>query len=48
MGAPPISSLDYKVGGQSTVLLDPDSIDSFFEKMMNGELTQDDFAQLAG
>lgn len=47
MGAPPISTLDYRTpSGASAVLLDSDSIDSFFQKMLNGQLTQDDFAQL--
>ncbi|PWF27413.1 LCP family protein [Ancrocorticia populi] len=47
MGAPPISSLNYRTpSGASAVLLDPDTIDSFFEKMKNGELTQDDFTDL--
>jgi len=47
MGAPPISSLSYRTpSGASAVLLDPDTIDSFFEKMKNGELTQDDFTDL--
>ncbi|WP_236685295.1 LCP family protein [Demequina salsinemoris] len=36
-GTPPIASMNYRVGGQSTVLLDPDTIDSFWDKIANGE-----------
>ncbi len=37
-GTPPIASMDYRVGGQSTVLLDPDTIDSFWDQIANGEI----------
>ncbi|MGO1590560.1 LCP family protein, partial [Ancrocorticia sp.] len=47
MGAPPIESLNYRTpSGASAVLLDTETIDSFFEKMKNGQLTLDDFAQI--
>lgn len=46
MGAPPISSLNHRANGQSTVLLDPATSGQFWEKMKNGQLTQSDFAQL--
>ena len=47
MGLPPISSLDYRTpSGASAVLLNPDTIDPFFEKMKNGQLTQDDFTEI--
>ncbi len=45
IGAPPIASLDYRVGGQSVVLLDQELTDPFFEKMKNGTLTAEDFYQ---
>ncbi len=35
-GTPPISSLNYRVGGQSTVLLDPDAIDQFWQDIADG------------
>lgn len=43
MGAPPISSMNYRVGQQSAVRLDPAKIDGFFEKLRNGTLTSSDF-----
>ncbi|MDO4887449.1 MAG: LCP family protein [Actinomycetaceae bacterium] len=43
VGAPPIASLDYRVRGQSAVLLDLDRVDPFFEKMKNGTLSTEDF-----
>ena len=46
MGVPPISTIDYRVGGQSAVQLDPDAIGPFFEKMKNGQLTAADFGQI--
>ncbi|MCF2705947.1 LCP family protein [Arcanobacterium haemolyticum] len=48
MGTPPISSLNLRVGGQSAVELDPDLVDSFFEKMKNGNLSADDFQSVTG
>lgn len=46
MGIPPITTIDYEVNGQSAVELDPDAIDQFFTKMMNGELTAADFGSI--
>lgn len=47
MGTPPIASLDYRTdSGESAVLLDPDLVDDFFARMMNGELTDADFQSL--
>ncbi len=47
MGTPPIASLDYRTdSGESAVLLDPDLVDDFFARMMNGQLTSEDFQQL--
>ena len=43
MGAPPISSMNYRVGQQSAVRLDPAKINGFFEKLRNGTLTSNDF-----
>lgn len=48
MGAPPIASLNYRVGGQSAVALDTKAVDGFFEKMKNGTLTSADFYQGPG
>jgi cell envelope-related function transcriptional attenuator common domain len=46
MGIPPITTINYQVGGQSAVELDPDKIGTFFTKMMNGELTTSNFGQI--
>ncbi|MFT0846419.1 LCP family protein [Actinomycetaceae bacterium L2_0104] len=44
MGTPPISSLNYRTeSGESAVLLDQDRVDDFFARMMNGQLSSDDF-----
>ena len=44
IGAPPIASLGYDVWGVgSVVLLDPDTIDSFWQKFADGTLTEADF-----
>ncbi len=47
MGTPPIATLNYRTdSGESAVLLDPDLVDDFFARMMNGQLTSEDFQQL--
>lgn len=43
-GTPPIADLNYRVGAQSVVLLDPNTIDQFWVDLANGDLTQDSFA----
>lgn len=43
-GSPPIASMDYRVAGQSTVLLDPNTIDQFWADLRDGTLTSDSFA----
>ncbi|MCI5825576.1 MAG: LCP family protein [Arcanobacterium sp.] len=43
LGAPPISSLDYEVNGESAVQLDPDRIKGFWDKLRDGALTANDF-----
>ncbi len=48
-GVPPIRSLNYVLlSGASTVLLDPDKKDNFFNKMREGSLTPDDFEKFGG
>jgi len=43
IGTPPILSLNYQPGGVgSTVLLDPDRTDEFFQKVADGSITQND------
>ena len=45
-GTPPIADFDYHPGGVgSTVLLDETLAPQFFEKLANGELTQEDIQQ---
>lgn len=45
IGTPPIAQVNYQPGGVgSTVLLDPDRVDAFFDKVANGTITQDDVA----
>lgn len=45
-GTPPISSSDYQPGGiGSTVLLDPDLAPAFFQKVLDGTVTQEDTEQ---
>lgn len=47
-GTPPIANPDYQPGGVgSTVLLDPDKRIVFFQKIMDGSITQEDFQQFA-
>lgn len=46
MGAPPISNMSYWYAGQSCVQLNPNTIDAFWQKLMNGELTSEDLNQL--
>ena len=45
MGVPPISDVNYRVRGQSMVLLDENRIGQFFEKLRDGQLTAADFNQ---
>ncbi|WNM28506.1 LCP family protein [Demequina capsici] len=37
-GTPPISTIDYRVDGQSAVLLDADQAPEFWQQIMNGEI----------
>ncbi len=46
IGTPPITSLNVRHRGQSTVELDEDLIGTFFEKMKNGKLEAADFPPL--
>ena len=38
-GTPPISNVDFEIGGQSAVELDPDLSEEFFQKLRDGELS---------
>lgn len=45
-GTPPVSSDNYQPGGiGSTVLLDPEQAPTFFDKVLDGTVTQDDVQQ---
>lgn len=45
IGTPPIIDLNYQPGGVgSTVLLDPQGTEEFFDKVADGSITQDDVA----